>query len=127
MGNLEKIEHIVVLMQENRSFDCMLGQLYPKSREFNGLSGHETNPLQGQPNVSVWSSEGTDPKSMCLPNPDPGESWDDVNMALFGLDGTPGDQVPPMNGFVNNYMQTAAAKKDPDRYQPNMPMHGFVA
>lgn len=124
MGNLNKIEHIIVLMQENRSFDCMLGKLYPKSKKFNGLSGSETNPLQGQPDVSVWSSEGTDPKSMCLPNPDPGESWDDINMELFGLNGIPGTQIPSMNGFVNNYMQQST--RAADKYQPNMPMHYYT-
>jgi phospholipase C len=54
MGNLtSKIEHIVVLMLENRSFDSMLGELYPKSQEFDGLAGTESNPLYGQPDVGV--------------------------------------------------------------------------
>src|SRR6266566_1599442 len=28
MGQLQNIDHIVVLMLENRSFDCLLGKLY---------------------------------------------------------------------------------------------------
>src|SRR5215471_5564634 len=39
--SLEKIDHIVVLMLENRSFDSMLGKLYPKSATFDGLDGTE--------------------------------------------------------------------------------------
>ena len=49
---LEKIQHIVVLMLENRSFDHMLGLLYAETKNtspstgqpFEGLAGHETNP-----------------------------------------------------------------------------------
>jgi len=44
MGQLQSINHIVVLMLENRSFDCLLGKLYPKSDTFEGLSGSEQNP-----------------------------------------------------------------------------------
>jgi phospholipase C len=36
MGSLQKIDHIVVLMLENRSFDSLLGTLYPKSDSFEG-------------------------------------------------------------------------------------------
>jgi phospholipase C len=42
--SLGKIDHIVVLMLENRSFDSMLGKLYPKSATFDGLDGTEQNP-----------------------------------------------------------------------------------
>jgi len=44
MGSLQGIEHVIVLMLENRSFDCMFGKLYPRSASFEGLSGRETNP-----------------------------------------------------------------------------------
>jgi phospholipase C len=39
MGQLQKIDHIVVLMLENRSFDSLFGKLYPKSNAFEGLAG----------------------------------------------------------------------------------------
>src|SRR6516165_10306226 len=42
--SLGQIDHIVVLMLENRSFDTMLGKLYPKSATFDGLDGTEQNP-----------------------------------------------------------------------------------
>src|SRR5262252_10863521 len=42
--SLGQIDHIVVLMLENRSFDSMLGKLCPKSATFDGLDGTEQNP-----------------------------------------------------------------------------------
>jgi hypothetical protein len=44
----DRIEHVVVLMLENRSFDNVLGGLYPeltKKGLYRGLLGTETNPL----------------------------------------------------------------------------------
>ena len=43
MTPFDNINHIVVLMMENRSFDSMLGRLYPKSDGFDGINGTETN------------------------------------------------------------------------------------
>jgi phospholipase C len=37
------VRHVVVLMLENRSFDSMLGQLYPSDGTFDGLTGTEQN------------------------------------------------------------------------------------
>ena len=106
MGTLsDKIEHVVVLMLENRSFDSILGGLYPKSGSFDGLYGTESNPLHGGAPVCVWKNGLLDVKSMSIPDPDPGELWTDINMQLFGLNGRPGNQVPPMSGFVNNYVR----------------------
>jgi phospholipase C len=125
MGNLSgKIEHIVVLMLENRSFDSMLGKLYPADQAFDGLKGNETNPLHGQADVPVWSEPATDAKSMSIPDPDPGELWVDINMQLFGLDGKPGNQPPAMNGFVNNYVRQTG---DPGAvYDPAAIMHYYT-
>src|ERR1700751_1835571 len=101
MGQLGNIDHIVVLMLENRSFDDMFGKLYPKSATFDGLSGNESNPdLSGTP-VPVWSNAGTDETTMRIPDPDPGELWTDMNTQLFGQPnvGSPAP-VPSMDGFV---------------------------
>ncbi|HZT20717.1 MAG TPA: alkaline phosphatase family protein, partial [Dongiaceae bacterium] len=66
------IEHVVVLMLENRSFDCMLGRLYPKSARFDGLDGSESNPWHKQDgtveDVRVWNSEAIGPASACIPD-----------------------------------------------------------
>ncbi len=42
---MSKIEHLVVLMLENRSFDNIFGNLYPKSEAFDGLDGSEFESL----------------------------------------------------------------------------------
>jgi phospholipase C len=49
MSTLAQIDHIVVLMLENRSFDHMLWFLYPGNKSssgapFEGLTGKESNP-----------------------------------------------------------------------------------
>lgn len=105
MASLRNIEHIVVLMLENRSFDSMLGKLYPMDKSFNGITGNETNPLYGQHDIPIWNNTLNDSSSMSIPTPDPGELWVDINMQLFGLNGKPGNQPPTMNGFVNNYVR----------------------
>ena len=58
---LPGIEHVIVLMLENRSFDNVLGGLYPdltKKGLYRGLLGTETNPLdpseQGGSSVMVF-------------------------------------------------------------------------
>lgn len=115
----DKVEHIVVLMLENRSFDSMLGKLYAGEKPFDGLGGEETNPHFGQADIKIWSNKDTDPQSMSVPTPDPGELWTDINMQLFGLDGKPGAQAPSMTGFVNNYV------RQPDVSDPKAIMHYY--
>jgi phospholipase C len=55
----DKIKHVVVLMLENRSFDCLLGRLYIDRSDFNGLVGTESNPHTGGPvsTIPVWNDE----------------------------------------------------------------------
>lgn len=120
-----KIKHVVVLMLENRSFDSVLGRLYPKSDKFDGLSGTESNPdLAGAP-ILVNSSQGTSADAMTTPDPNPGESWRDINEQLFGSPEPPSPgQVPSMNGFVRNYQRQR--KKPADRYAAEHIMHHFT-
>jgi len=49
IGGLERIEHVVVLMMENRSFDHMLGflSLHEGRHEIDGLRGDESNEYAG--------------------------------------------------------------------------------
>src|SRR5438270_381501 len=101
---LSSINHIVVLMLENRSFDCLLGALYPRSSELDGLTGTEVNlDLDGKP-VPVWNGGGTDEATMSIPPPDPGELWTDINEQLFGSSTAPAPPVATMSGFVANYL-----------------------
>jgi phospholipase C len=104
---LDQIEHVVVLMLENRSFDNLLGKLYPAGPDFDGLTGNESN-LDPQHNaVKVWNSPGTAPATMSIPTPDPGELWLDINTQLFGASAVPTPPNPTMSGFVKNYLDQA--------------------
>ena len=46
MAAIDGIKHVVVLMLENRSFDSMLGMLYPSSDGFDGLTGTEQKAIE---------------------------------------------------------------------------------
>jgi phospholipase C len=123
MGSLEKIAHVVVLMLENRSFDGMLGRLYPKSPSFDGLDGTESNPDKDGAPIAVWSRSGGD--VMRVPDPDPGELWTDINVQIFGRSDV-ADPPPAarMQGFVRSYQQQTAAP--PASYRPASVMHYFT-
>ncbi len=113
---LPGIEHVVVLMFENRSFDNVLGGLYPgKSQaEYNGLTGNETNPegaCASNPNLIKVFQGPTNIETMVMPFPDPGELFNDMNEQLFGCctlaqyeaNECPDTGTVTMSGFVDNY------------------------
>ena len=105
------IRHVVVLMLENRSFDSMLGMLYPNSSQFDGLIGTEANtwhkPDGSNLDIQVWKAPTVGAETLCMPDPDPGELFADIEMQIHGLnaDGTPDRGAPTMGGFVDNYMR----------------------
>ena len=111
------IAHVVVLMLENRSFDCMLGRLYPGRPDFDGLTGRETNQWNGR-DVLVWASPTMDSRAPCIPTPDPNELFVDMNEQIFGIGNQP-PAPPTMGGFVENYMKTPSN-------DANAVMHGFT-
>jgi len=117
---MASIQHVVVLMLENRSFDCMLGKLYPSDASFEGLTGLESNNF-GSSRVPVWNTPGMNSATATIPTPDPGELFTDMNAQLFGRTG-PNDVPPPMSGFVDNYM----AQPDAGTSSPGAVMHYFT-
>lgn len=113
---LPGIEHIVVLMLENRSFDNVLGRLYPSLApdQFDGLPLDSTNPppAPGTQPVKVWNDGEWTYDSMQIPFPDPGESYTDMTTQIFGVDSDAGS--PNMQGFVQNYaVQKEQGNKSP--------------
>lgn len=102
------IQHVVVLMLENRSFDSMLGRLYPNDPDFNGLTLNEFNNYGGS-GFGVWNNPGMTPATACMPDPDPGEFFTDMNFQLFGSVGRLDDpeHPPTMCGFAENYATQA--------------------
>jgi phospholipase C len=125
----DSIDHIVVLMLENHSFDNMLGWLYsdeepPYGQEYLGLQKDLWNPLNnvdadgiafiekvgieknGQPKFR-FGKEIPNPEDFTLPNPDPGEGFKDTNYQLFQTYDVPQAYPPPPTnmGFVENYQK----------------------
>lgn len=103
-GRDDKIKHVVVLMQENRSFDHLLGYLKRLNPEINGLTGNETNPLDpNDPDSPIFYVSDD---SGYVTDPDPGHGVYDVTEQAYGVREHARDYYPPpMDGFVQNYEQ----------------------
>lgn len=110
---LGKINHVVVLMLENRSFDHMLGYLYadshnvsPTGQPFEGLTGEESNPdATGKP-VAVYQIKSTDQNAYFMPGADPGEGYSATNSQLFGKTTAPTPPTATNQGFVSDFAYT---------------------
>ena len=113
----KNIEHVVVIMLENRGFDTVLGYLYgpdappqrnipplgPGDKKFHGLLFEDTDalknptdadPLPPQPVVRATNSPGWDP----------GEEYEHVNVQLFSSKTPPNPATKPsMKGFFKDY------------------------
>ena len=94
------LDHVVVVMFENRSFDHLLGRLYQPGEveSFEGVIGKDlSNP------IPEWAEHGADrgvvrygvAKDMNTPYPDPGEELPHINTQLFGLIDPPGNRGVP--------------------------------
>lgn len=111
---LAAINHIVVLMLENRSFDHMLGFLYadsgnmsPAGQPFEGLTGKESNPgAAGSGPVTVSKIAPGTTRTYYLPGADPGEGYAATNAQLFGNATAPTPPVETNQGFVVNFADT---------------------
>jgi len=126
MDSPADIEHVIVLMLENRSFDCMLGRLYPSGPGFAGVPDSASNPFQrsdGIVAVPAWTSASVDPAAAVIPDPDPGEDFTDMNEQLFGAGQARSDGRPPMSGFVANYLAQAPGDTPHDAHAV---MHGYT-
>lgn len=105
---LMSIEHVVVLMLENRSFDNILGHLYGLPA---GGSNRLIEPDGTEVEIPSWGESGTSYPQMTIPNPDPGEAFTDMNQQIFGLTARPPSGQAPttpgklgaMGGFAQNY------------------------
>ncbi|WP_437972442.1 alkaline phosphatase family protein [Sorangium sp. So ce260] len=120
---MKSIEHVVLVILENRSFDSVLGWLYadpnegpalnipepaPGARRFEGLAGLDlaafANAAEGFSCAPVKGAS-----ALNVPCVAPNEEFAHVNVQLFGKeDVNPGD-TPTMKGFLQDYV--AAIKK----------------
>jgi phospholipase C len=117
------LDHVVVVMFENRSFDHLLGRLYAPDevKSFEGVIGKDLkNP------IPEWAEHGADRKfipygvapNMNTPHPDPGEEYPHINTDLFGIQ-DPSNRFMPLARIVAPY-------NAPDYPRQQPAMDGFV-
>jgi len=113
-SQLPMIDHFVVLMLENRSFDHMLGFLYADKgnvsatgQAFEGLTGTESNPNGQGEAVKAFKIKKEDENAYFMPGSDPGEGYFNTNEQLFSNHIAPDPVIAATNqGFVINYEYT---------------------
>lgn len=134
IAGFDAIEHVVVLMMENRSFDNLLGYLYPHgpgphaplSKTFDGLLHVDgrpkdlSNPVppaarhRPPPGVTGVAAAPVPPGAFNSPFPDPGEEYPHINTQLFNCvrggnqppyNLPPGTPPPTMDGFITDYVR----------------------
>ncbi len=122
------LDHVVVVLFENRSLDNVLGHLYGPGdgKTFEGVLGKElSNP------IPEWAEHGAEKKvvpysvatDLDSPNPDSGEEWYHTNTQLYGVldehnrykigedvaepwNAPEPGATPTMDGFVADYIST---------------------
>jgi phospholipase C len=135
------VEHVVVLMLENRSFDHMLG-LFP-GKEIDGLLGPDGRLAPGHANkvtiggaaktvtVLAGADYATDPKEIDAQGyGGPSHSFPAATTQLFGVKLAP-TSLPdpaPLSGFAQNYydqLKTDVKLANPTDRQISVPMQLF--
>ncbi|MGO9928748.1 MAG: alkaline phosphatase family protein [Mycobacterium sp.] len=122
-NQLGSVEHIVVLVLENRSFDHMLGFLYADSanvspltkQPFEGLTGKEANSDDTGVSIPVSALAPGTANVYFTPGADPGEGFVATNTQLFGETSPPAGIPATNRGFVTDF---AATLKGIDAHRP---------
>ncbi len=105
MGWKDEIQHVVVLMLENQSFDRLLGclRLDDPAQRLDGLAGDVRLPADlASPARLVPLPRGTD-SALYVTDPTPGHQLEDLSEQIFGQAQPPAGAAPSMTGFVANY------------------------
>ncbi len=143
------MDHVVVVLFENRSFDNLLGRLYQPGEvpAFEGVAGKQlSNP------IPAWAEHGAEREivpyqlaaTMDSPDPDPGEEYQHTNTQLFNrlddanrfkdatemvapFNAPSAGQVPTMDGFVTDYISflTVELGRQPTYDEYSQIMTGF--
>lgn len=144
------MDHVVVVLFENRSLDNLLGHLYgpDDGKTFEGVIGKDlSNP------IPEWAEHGADRKvvpymvatDMDSPNPDSGEEYPHTNTQLYNIlndanrfklgddivapyNAPEPGQTPTMDGFVTDYIScwTAEEGRQPTYEEYAQIMTGFT-
>jgi phospholipase C len=99
----DRIDHVVVMVLENRSFDHLLGKLNTVNSEVDGLTGKEINYWNVTDKSKGYQSVVTDSRYWRAPI-DPEHELPGVTEQIFGskTEPSPYPKVAPMNGFAQN-------------------------
>src|ERR1700753_1826338 len=110
---LSSVNHIVVLMLENRSFDHMLGFLYSErnnlsttGQPFAGLTGHESNPDGNGTKGAIYKIGATDENAYFMPGADPGAGYEATSSQLYGTVSPVATAAATNQGFVADFTYT---------------------
>jgi phospholipase C len=144
------LDHVVVVLFENRSLDNVLGHLYgpEDGKTFEGVIGKNlSNP------IPEWAEHGADRQvvpytvatDMDSPNPDSGEEYPHTNTQLYNIlseenrfqmgeaitapwNAPEPGQTPTMDGFVTDYISffTAEMGRQPTYEEYAQIMTGFT-
>jgi phosphoesterase family protein len=120
---IENIDHFIVLMLENRSFDHLFG----RRPGVDGLKGTETNTVPG---FAPVKATGGAPFEIPTKNAlGPLHNVVDVNVQLYGDANGPArpDQQPSMDGFAASYLQGFAedVRRQPTQDELALVMQSF--
>jgi phospholipase C len=115
------IEHVVVLMLENRSFDSMLGWLYQNGAPTQFLPAGTPQTYQGLQSVdlSAFNNVAQNPsvnsppiqgaQGFTVPTTDPGEEFEHVNQQFFNAATYPPTAPANMLGYLQDYVNVLQA------------------
>jgi phospholipase C len=103
VAGLDSIDHVVLVMLENRSFDHMLGFLYPKFDGFDGLDGTESNPDTEGNKAKVFKITPDMLNAYYYPLANPAEGFKKTNEQLFDSPTPPASGEALNSGFVKSF------------------------
>lgn len=113
MAGLDSIDHVILLMLENRSFDHLLGYLYPKSDTFDGLDGTQSNRDPAATAVSVYPITPDKENAYYYPLANPAEGFKATNYQLFSSATAPANGQAANDGFVTSFARELANPAHP--------------
>lgn len=96
----DRIQHVVVLMEENRSFDHLLGFYKRINPSVDGLNGDECLPIDPSKPFGEKMCVNDNAKDECVD--DPCHMHDCTTRQIYGFqkEETTTDSLPQMNGFL---------------------------
>ncbi|MFZ1409899.1 MAG: alkaline phosphatase family protein [Micropruina sp.] len=120
--SMNNIEHVVVLMLENRSFDGLLGWLYehdcpevnipplkPGDVCFQGLAGLDLTKFVNQADLGLSSPPVRGTAGPATPPVAPGEEFEHVNMQYFDTETPAPGAVATMTGVLQDFVNVMRA------------------